>query len=185
MPIFPIPPHCDRFAMVVDDDVDLVLAAIGDSPVGRMVSAINVVSPEIGREAPATVCAPLVVSLPWRTARCPIVDPDLTPEWSDIPVLVAASVLTVRRPLRFLGFSNSLLGLRRIRGRDQFRAGSRKHRIGDAGHRSGAVAKSKAPIAGRTFATQTMRGLRRLTETQSPPSVRVSPTQDGLSALVL
>jgi len=27
--------------------------------------------PEIGREPPATVCAPLVVSLPWRvTARC-------------------------------------------------------------------------------------------------------------------
>ena len=36
-----------------------------------------------------TVCAPLAVSLPWCvTARCPIVDPDLTPEWSDIPVLV-------------------------------------------------------------------------------------------------
>ena len=31
VPIFPIPPHCDRFAMVVDDVVDLVLAAIGDS----------------------------------------------------------------------------------------------------------------------------------------------------------
>ena len=75
--------------MVVDDDVDLVLAAIGNSPIGRMVSAINVASPEIGREAPMTVCAPLAVSLPWCvTARCPIVDPDLTPEWSDIPVLV-------------------------------------------------------------------------------------------------
>src|SRR6266404_3627466 len=56
--------------------------------------------PEIGREAPATVCAPLVVSLPWRVAaRCPIVDPDLAPRRSAIPVLVAAMVLTARRLL--------------------------------------------------------------------------------------
>ena len=40
---------------------------------------------------------------PWRvTARCPIVDPDLTPEWSDIPVLVAASVLTFADLCAFL-----------------------------------------------------------------------------------
>src|SRR5205807_4969201 len=86
--------------------------------------------PEIGREAPATVCAPLVVSLPWRvTARCPIVDPDLAPGRSAIPVRVAAMVLTARRLLRFLvlgrsnsilllGRSNSVLRLRRARGRD-------------------------------------------------------------------
>src|SRR4029434_452514 len=41
--------------------------------------------------------------------------------------------------------------------------------------------RATAAIAGRSFATQTMRGLRSLTETQLP-SVRVSPTQDGLSA---
>src|SRR3989442_366402 len=87
--------------------------------------------PEIGREASATVCAPLVVSLPWRvTARCPIVDPDLAPGRSAIPVLVAAMVLTARRLLRFLvlgrsnsilllGRSNSVLRLRRARGRDR------------------------------------------------------------------
>src|SRR5437016_5920547 len=87
--------------------------------------------PEIGREAPATVCAPLVVSLPWRvTARCPIVDPDLAPGRSAIPVLVAAMVLTALRLLRFLvlgrsnsilllGRSNSVLRLRRARGRDR------------------------------------------------------------------
>jgi hypothetical protein len=97
--------------------------------------------PEIGREASATVCAPLVVSLPWRvTARCPIVDPDLPPGRSAIPVLVAAMVLTARRLLRFL-------------------------------------------VLGRSFATQTMRSLRSLTETQLP-SVWDSPTQDGLSAVV-
>src|ERR1700755_1143559 len=68
--------------------------------------------PEIGCEAPATVCAPLVVSLPWRvTACCPIVDPDLAPGRSAIPVRVAAMVLTARRLLRFLvlGRSNSIL----------------------------------------------------------------------------
>src|SRR5438034_11811949 len=78
--------------------------------------------PEIGRAAPATVCAPLVVSLPWRvTARRPIVDPDLAPGRSAIPVLVAAMVLTARRLLRFLvlGRSNSVLRLRRVRGRDR------------------------------------------------------------------
>src|SRR5947209_20337925 len=42
--------------------------------------------------------------------------------------------------------------------------------------------RATAAIAGRWFATQTMRGLRSLTETQLP-SVRVSPTQDGLSAV--
>jgi hypothetical protein len=42
--------------------------------------------------------------------------------------------------------------------------------------------RATAAIAGRSFATQTMRGLRSLTETQLP-SVRVSPTQDGLSAV--
>src|SRR5258708_20462398 len=78
--------------------------------------------PEIGREPPATVCAPLVVSLPWRvTARCPIVDPALAPGRSAIPVLVAAMVLTARRLLRFLvlGRSNRVLRLRRDRGRDR------------------------------------------------------------------
>src|SRR5258706_16464160 len=81
--------------------------------------------PEIGREAPATVCAPLVVSLPWRvTARCPIVDPDLAPRRSAILVLVAAMVLTARRLLRFLvlGRSNRVLRLRRDRGRDRWLA---------------------------------------------------------------
>src|SRR5258708_36698811 len=43
--------------------------------------------------------------------------------------------------------------------------------------------RATAAIAGRSFATQTMRGLRSLTETRLP-SVRVSPTQDGLSAVV-
>jgi len=43
--------------------------------------------------------------------------------------------------------------------------------------------RATAAIAGRWFATQTMRGLRSLTETQLS-SVRVSPTQDGLSAVV-
>src|SRR5260370_33133508 len=53
--------------------------------------------PEIVREALATVCAPLVVSLPWCvTTRCPIVDPDLAPGRSAIPVLVAAMVLSAR-----------------------------------------------------------------------------------------
>src|SRR6266436_368860 len=85
--------------------------------------------PEIGREAPATVCAPLVVSFPWRvTARCPIVDPDLAPGRSAIPVLVAAMVLTARRLLRFLvlGPSNSVLRLRRARGRDRCLARPRR-----------------------------------------------------------
>src|SRR4029453_9106926 len=78
--------------------------------------------PEIGREASATVCAPLVVSLPWRvTARCPIVDPDLAPGRSAIPGLVSAMVLTARRLLRFLvlGRSNSVLRFRRAGGRDR------------------------------------------------------------------
>jgi hypothetical protein len=55
---------------------------------------------------------------PWRvTARCPIVDPDLAPGQSAIPVLVAAMVLTARRLLRFLvlGRSNGGLRLRRAR----------------------------------------------------------------------
>src|SRR4029077_16954737 len=85
--------------------------------------------PEIGREAPATVSAPLVVSLPWRvTARCPIVDPDLAPGRSAIPVRVAAMVLTARRLLRFLvlGRSNSILRLRRARGRDRCLARPRR-----------------------------------------------------------
>src|SRR5438067_8626945 len=43
--------------------------------------------------------------------------------------------------------------------------------------------RATAAIAGRSFAAQTMRGLRSLTETQLP-SVRVSPRQDGLSAAV-
>jgi hypothetical protein len=43
--------------------------------------------------------------------------------------------------------------------------------------------RATAAIAGRLFATQTMRGLRSLTETQLP-SVRVSPTQDDLPAVV-
>ena len=43
--------------------------------------------------------------------------------------------------------------------------------------------RAMAAIAGRLFATQTMRGLRSLTETQLP-SVRVSPTQDDLPAVV-
>src|SRR5260221_9843647 len=109
--------------------------------------------PEIGREPPATVCAPLVVSLPWRvTARCPIVDPDLAPRRSAIPVLVAAMVLTARRLLRFLvlGRSNSLLRLRRVRGCHRCLArprrgalgagaGREKRRVG-AGRRSGGAA---------------------------------------------
>src|SRR6478609_7652740 len=85
--------------------------------------------PEIGCEAPATVSAPLVVSLPWRvTARCPIVDPDLAPGRSAIPVRVAAMVLTARRLLRFLvlGRSNSILRLRRARGRDRCLARPRR-----------------------------------------------------------
>src|SRR5205807_9669652 len=85
--------------------------------------------PEIGREAPATVCAPLVVSLPWRvTARRPIVDPDLAPGRSAIPVLVAAMVLTARRLLRFLvlGRGNSVVRLRRARGRDRCLARPRR-----------------------------------------------------------
>ena len=112
--------------------------------------------PEIGREASATVCAPLVVSLPWRvTARCPIVDPDLAPGRSAIPVLVAAMVLTARRLLRFLvlGRSNSVLRLRRVRGRDRCLAGPRwvalgvsaggeKCRIDAARRWSGAAAES-------------------------------------------
>jgi hypothetical protein len=44
-----LPDPADPLRMVADDDVDLVLAAIGNSPIGRMVSAINVASPEIGR----------------------------------------------------------------------------------------------------------------------------------------
>src|SRR5258706_16266683 len=112
--------------------------------------------PEIGREPPATVCAPLVVSLPWRvTARCPIVDPDLAPRRSAIPVLVAAMVLTARRLLRFLvlGRSNSLLRLRRVRGRHRGLARPRRVALGagagrekrpaDAARRwSGAAAES-------------------------------------------
>src|SRR5258707_14125533 len=112
--------------------------------------------PEIGREAPATVCAPLVVSFPWRvTARCPIVDPDLAPGRSAIPVLVAAMVLTARRLLRLLvlGRSNSALRLRRARGRDRclarprrvaLAAGARseKRRIDVARRWSGAAAES-------------------------------------------
>src|SRR5260370_7631829 len=89
--------------------------------------------PEIGREPPATVCAPLVVSLPWRvTARCPIVDPDLAPRRSAIPVLVAAMVLTARRLLRFLvlGRSSSGLRLRRARGRDRCLAGPPRVALG-------------------------------------------------------
>src|SRR6266513_5392599 len=106
--------------------------------------------PEIGREAPATVCAPLVVSLPWRvTARCPIVDPDLAPGRSAILVLVAAMVLTARRLLRFLvlGRSNSVLRLRR-RGHDRCLARPRRVALGagvgsDAARRwSGAAAES-------------------------------------------
>ena len=112
--------------------------------------------PEIGREASATVCAPLVVSLPWRvTARCPIVDPDLPPGRSAIPVLVAAMVLTARRLLRFLvlGRCNSVLRLRRARGHDRCLArpcrvalgagvGSEKRRIDAARRWSGAAAES-------------------------------------------
>ena len=121
--------------------------------------------PEIGREAPAAVCAPLVVSLPWRvTARCPIVDPDLAPGRSAIPVLVAAMVLTARRLLPFLvlgrsnsilllGRSNSVLRLHRARGRDRCLprprrvalgagAGSEKRRIDAARRWSGAAADS-------------------------------------------
>src|SRR5258706_3274697 len=113
--------------------------------------------PEIGREPPATVCAPLVVSLPWRvTARCPIVDPDLAPGRSAIPVRVAAMVLTARRLLRFffLGRSNSILRLRRARGRDRCLARPRrivafgngssneKRRIDAARRWSGAAAES-------------------------------------------
>src|SRR5260370_29766321 len=111
--------------------------------------------PEIGREAPATVCAPLVVSLPWHvTARCPIVDPDLAPGRSAIPVLVAAMVLSARRLLRFLVFgrSNSGLRLRQARGHDRCLArprrvalgagaGSEKRRIDAARRWSGAVAE--------------------------------------------
>src|SRR5439155_26589017 len=110
--------------------------------------------PEIGREAAAT--APLVVSLPWRvTARCPIVDPDLAPGRSAIPVRVAAMVLTARRLLRFLvlGRSNSVMRLRRVRGRDRCLAGPRwvalgvsaggeKCRIDAARRWSGAAAES-------------------------------------------
>src|SRR5438067_6662116 len=97
--------------------------------------------PEIGREAPATVCAPLVVSLPWRvTARCPIVDPDLAPGRSAIPVMVVAKILTTRPPLRYPhhGHSNNAQQLRRARGYDRCLAprrvalragaGSEKHR---------------------------------------------------------
>src|SRR5260370_11269030 len=113
--------------------------------------------PEIGREAPATVCAPLVVSLSWRvTARCPIVDPDLAPGRSAIPVRVAAMVLTARRLLRFLvlGLSNSILRLRRARGRDRCLArprrivalgagaGGEKRRVDAARRWSGAAAES-------------------------------------------
>src|SRR6266699_3613050 len=112
--------------------------------------------PEVGREASATVCAPLVVSLPWRvTARCPIVDPDLAPGRSAIPVLIAAMVLTARRLLRFLvlGRSNRVLRLRRDRGRDRWLArprrvalgagaGSDKRRIDAARRWSGAAAES-------------------------------------------
>jgi HTH-like domain len=152
--------------------------------------------PEIGCEAPATVSAPLVVSLPWRvTARCPIVDPDLAPGRSAIPVRVAAMVLTARRLLRFLvlGRSNSILRLRRARGRDRCLARPRRivalgagaggeKRCVDAARRwSGAATESNGSDCWAT--TQTMRGLRRLTETQLP-SVRESPTQDGLSAVV-
>src|SRR5947209_6537965 len=89
--------------------------------------------PEIGREASATVCAPLVVSLPWRvTARCPIVDPDLPPGRSAIPVLVAAMVLTARRLLRFLVLerSNSVLRPRPVGGRDRCLAGPRRVALG-------------------------------------------------------
>src|SRR5260370_6862474 len=112
--------------------------------------------PEIVPEASATVCAPLVVSLPWRvTARCPIVDPDLPPGRSAIPVLVAAMVLSARRLLRFfvLGRSNSVMRLRRVRGRDRCLAGPRwvalgvsaggeKRRVDAARRWSGAAAES-------------------------------------------
>src|SRR5260370_5496934 len=112
--------------------------------------------PEIGCEAPATVSAPLVVSLPWRvTARCPIVDPDLAPGRSAIPVRVAAMILTARRLLRFfvLGRSNSVMRLRRGRGRDRCLAGPRwvalgvsacgeKRRVDAARRWSGAAAES-------------------------------------------
>src|SRR4029434_6891327 len=43
--------------------------------------------------------------------------------------------------------------------------------------------RATAAIAGRSFATHTLRRLRRLTETQLP-LIRVSPTQDSLSAVV-
>src|SRR5262249_16168482 len=83
--------------------------------------------PEIGREAPATVCAPLVVSLPWRVpARC------LVPGRNAIPVLLATMVLTSRRLLRFLvlGRSNSVLRLRRAPGHDRVLARPRRVALG-------------------------------------------------------
>jgi hypothetical protein len=111
--------------------------------------------PEIVRGAFATVRAPLVVSLPWRvTARRPIADPDLPPGRSAIPVRVAAMVLAARRLLRFLvlGRSNSVLRLRRVRGRDRclagpcwvalFSAGGEKCHIDGARRWSGAAADS-------------------------------------------
>src|ERR1700730_19424444 len=88
------------------------------------------------------------------TARCPIVDPDLAPGRSAIPVMVVAMILTARRLLHFLvlGRSNSVLRLRRARGHDRCLAprrvalragaGSEKRRIGAARRWSGATAES-------------------------------------------
>src|SRR6266481_4992866 len=70
-----------------------------------------------------------------------------------IPVLVTAMVLTARRLLRFLGRSNSILRLRRARGRDRCLArprrvalgagaGSEKRRIDAARRWSGVAAES-------------------------------------------
>jgi hypothetical protein len=73
--------------------------------------------PEISHKA-LTVRAPLVVA--WRVAaRSPVVDSDLTPGRTAIPVLVAAVVLTMRQSLGLLWRSSRLLrGLSRTRDRD-------------------------------------------------------------------
>ena len=145
--------------------------------------------PETGR----TISAPPVVALPWRvTARCPIVDPNLAPGRSAIPVGVAALRLAMRRPLRLLGCGSPLMRLRRACGRGHCFARFAKS-PGWPALAAGIISsmmlagggamrpRGTAAVAGRSVGTRTTRGLRSLTRPQSR-SDRVSPTQDGLSA---
>ena len=88
-------------------------AATGDGD-GEIQNVDAPTLPETGR----TVSAPPVVALPRSVAaRCPIVDPNLAPGRSAVPVGIAALRLTVRRSLRLPGCGSGLVRLRRACGR--------------------------------------------------------------------